>query len=304
MVEIVKDEKLIETQELTEQQLSALSDPIRQKILKTLSKQPTYPAKIAEKYNTSKQKIYYHIEQLKKAQLIEKQKTENHSGGQATYYKPTSQAYLLQLKNSGEKLPLPQHNQKTIKFLKPLIEEGELKGKIVVGSPSQHGPDQVRALDGHHAADIAYKLGNYSRTKKPAVKLDTEIISQEKLEQSMIILGGVLTNVIAKKFNENFPAYFSSKEFPYRELETPENSYNEGEIGVIAKTPNPENHEEKIYLVAGIQNKGTRAAVKAFKDLEQILENYKGGRFYAVIKGLDLDSDGQIDDYEVIEKIE
>ena len=298
---ILRDGKKIDAEELSEHQLAALSDPIRVKILEKLGEEPSYPAELAKKFDFSKQKMYYHFDKLQKANLIEEDRTENLSGGKAKFYRPISQGHILDLGTEGKEFPLPNQNEAVLDFLKPLIKDRELRGKIVVGSPDQHGPDQVRALDGHLASEIAFKLGNYCRKNSPSVKMDTEIIREESYEQSMIILGGVLTNIIAKRFNESFPAYFPSEEFPYRELETPKNSYSEGDIGVIAKTSNPENREESIYLVAGVENKGTRAAVLAFSDLENVVEDYNAGQFYAVVRGLDLNSDGEIDDYKVIE---
>jgi DNA-binding transcriptional ArsR family regulator len=301
MAGILREGKRIEADELSEQQLSALGDPIRVRILEKLSQEPSYPADLAKEFECSKQKMYYHFDKLEEAELIEVDRIENLSGGEASFYKPTARGYTLDLGGKGEEFPLPEQNENVSRFLRPLVKDGEMKGKIVVGSPDQHGPDQVRALDGHLASEIAFKLGNYSRKKSPSVSLDTEVIREDCYEDSMVILGGVLTNIIAKRFNESFPAYFPSEEFPYRELETPHNSYSEGDIGVIAKTSNPENREESIFLVAGIENKGTRAAVLAFSEIEEVVEGYEAGQFYAVIRGLDLNSDGEIDDYEVIE---
>lgn len=301
MVEIVRDEKLIESEEISEKHFSALKDPLRLRILKSLSEEPSYPAKLAEKFDFSKQKVYYHIKKLEEAGLIEEEKKENLSGGRAIFYRPSSQAYVLDLGGEGSYFPLPEHSREVSNFLNPLVKDGKLEGSIVVGSPEKHGPDQVQALDGHLASEIAFKLGNYCRKDSMSVKLDTEIVREEELDKSMIVLGGVLTNVIAKKFNESFPAYYSSEEFPYRELETPQSSYSDGDIGVIAKTSNPEDRQEKIFMVAGIESKGTKAAVMAFSELETVVENYEAGQFYAVVRGLDLNSDGEIDDYKVIE---
>jgi len=41
-----------------------------------------------------------------------------------------------------------------------------------------------------------------------------------------------------------------------------------------------------MHAVAGIRNAGTRAAVKAFKDLENLVEGYTDGDFYTIIRGL------------------
>jgi len=299
MAGFVKNQKIFDAEELTEEQLKALDGKLRLKILKILAEKPSYPAEIAKQLSYSKQKIYYHFKKLEKAGLIEQDRTENQSGGEAVYYKPTHKGYILDLGAKDQNIPLPEQNTETLNFLKPLIQDSEMNGSIVVGSAEQHGPDQVQALDGHLAGEIAFKLGNYSRTEKPVVKLDTEIVGEEDWNQNMLILGGVLTNLVAKKFNESFPAFFPSEEFPYRKLKTPNNSYSEGDIGVIAKTPNPEDREKKIFLIAGIQSKGTEAAVRAFQDLENVVEDYSAGQFYAVVQGLDLNSDGEIDDYKL-----
>jgi DNA-binding transcriptional ArsR family regulator len=300
MVRLIEDEDIFEGELLSEDQISVLN-PIRMEILRKLNQESNYPAALTEEFDCTKQKLYYHFERLKEAGFLEEERRENLSGGEAIYYRPSKSSYAFFLGEDGEKVPVPDSNESVVKFLKPLVEDGSIGGKIVVGSPDEHGPDQVWARDGHLSGEIAFKLGNYARKDSEIVQLDTET-DEEDFGESLLMVGGVLTNVVAEKFNESFPAYFPSQEFPYRELRTPENSYRSGEIGVIAKTSNPENREESIFLVAGVQQKGTEAAVKAFADLEDIVEGYEAGQFYAVVKGLDLNSDGNIDDYRVMEK--
>lgn len=297
----MRDGSIVEAERLSDKQLSVLT-PLRADILEELAENPSYPAEIAEKLGCDRQKIYYHFRKMEDAGLVEKDSSSQISGGEATYYRPSEDAYVLDLDGDSEEFPVPESNSDAVSFLRPLVREKEMNGHVVAGSPDQHGPDQVRARDGHLASEIAFKLGNYSRRNSDVVLLDTEIVKKELFDRSLLLLGGVLTNVVAKEFNESFPAYFPSDKFPYRELRTPENSYGSGEIGVVAKTPNPQNRSESLFLVAGVQSKGTRAAVKAFSDLEQLVEGYEGGRFYAVVKGLDLNSDGEIDEYRVMEK--
>jgi len=304
MVEFLRDGKLFEARSLSEEELKALDSDLRVQVLKSLSESSSYPAQLAKDFDCSKQKMYYHFEQLLEAGIIEKDYIEDKSGGEAIYYTPTKRGYVLDLGGEGDSFPVPDRNQDVKDFFKPLIQDSEMNGFVVVGSPDQHGPDQVQALDGHLAGEICFKLGNYSRKDKLVTKLDTEVVNEELFETNMVILGGVLTNVIAKRFNESFPVNFPREEFPYRQLKTPRSSFTDGEIGVIAKTSNPEIRENKIFLVAGIQSKGTKAAVKAFQDLEEIVEGYSAGQFYAVVRGLDLNSDGEIDDYKVIETSE
>ena len=297
-----KDEtEILEAVKLDSKKIKALSDSTRRNILEKLANQPSYPREVARQLNLEKQKSYYHFDKLEEAGLIEEERTENVSGGSAKYFKPSSPTYILDLGSEGKKVPWNSQETKTTKFLGNLINKGLLEGVIVVGSSEQHGPDQVQAKDGHLAGEVGIKLGNYCKTTNPAVKLDTEIFGNSSFDQNMILVGGVLTNTVTKKFNENFPASFEGENFPYREIKTPKNTYSEDAIGVVTKTSNPKDPEKDIFMVAGVRNQGTEAAVRAFKNLEDIVEDYGDGEFYRVVRGLDMDGDGDIDDYEVVE---
>jgi|AntDeeMinimDraft_4_1070355.scaffolds.fasta_scaffold00117_36 DNA-binding transcriptional ArsR family regulator len=302
MVEFIRDENLLaNATELDQSKLKALNDQTRLEILKILSETPSYPSEIAEKLGISKQKAYYHFEKLKDAGLLEKDHQEKRSGGLATYYKTPHSGLILDLEGKSEKVFVPERTGSLRNFLSPLVENGQLSGNIVVGSPDQHGPDQVRARDGHLAAELTMKLGGYASRDRDIVVLDTEVVRDSMFETSLLLLGGVLTNTVMKKFNPEFSAKFSGESFPYHEIKTPESSFTDENIGLIAKTKNPQNPDKSIYAVAGIRNAGTRAAVKAFKDLENLVEGYTDGDFYTIIRGLDMDGDGQIDDYEILE---
>lgn len=291
----------LNTESLSQERLEAINSPIRWKILELLARNPSYPAKVSKQLEIGKQKTYYHFEKLKDANLLKKQREEKHSGGLATFYKPSSGAYHLDLGGDGRRTFLPPHDKAVSRFLYPLSSKGEIQGKIVVGSSEPHGPDQVRARDGHLAGEIAAKIGNYSGVDGSVTLLDTDLSRDDDYGRNLLILGGILTNTAAKKFNGDFPVEFSGEEFPYREIRTPSETYDEGSIGVIAKSVNPVDPEKAIYLVAGVRSEGTRAAVNAFRDLESVVDDYKGGEFYRVVRGLDMDGDGRIDDHEIIE---
>ncbi len=289
----------LESERLDGEKLAALQDEVRMGIMQSLAREPSYPSRIAQQLDTGKQRAYYHFRKLEEAGLIERHHQEKVSGGQATFYRPSSQAYTLDLGTAGEKVFLPEFDGKSREFLEPLVEGDEIQGVVVVGSPDQHGPDQVRARDGHLAGEICAKLGNYARPGDNITVLDTDIFRDEAFDRDMLLLGGVLTNTVTKKFNREFPAYFSGEEFPYREIETPEDTYREEAVGLVART---ETHQgNTVFLVAGIRGVGTRAAVLAFRDLESIVSDYKGGDFYRLVRGRDMDGDGRIDDYEVVE---
>lgn len=301
MARVVDDGKAVEAEQITPEIIKALSDETRRNIVEEIGSGEAYPSEVAKELGLSKQKAYYHFNKLEDAEIIEKARSEEKSGGTATYYRLKSKAYYLLLSETSEGLPVQNISETTADFLSPLVQEGKLNGKIVAGSPDQHGPDQVRARDGHLAGEIGLEIGRYCDSNDRRIALDTEIFRNKAFEENMVLVGGVLTNTVTKKFNDSFPAHFSGEEFPYREISTPTSTYSEAAIGLVAKTSHPEDSSKSLFLVAGIQNQGTEAAVRAFKNLEDITEEYSGGDYYKIVRGLDMDGDGEVDDYEVVE---
>ncbi len=290
----------LESREMTDEMINSLRDQTRREILSELAEEPAYPAEIARELEISKQKTYYHIENLKEADLIEEERSENVSGGTATIYRSKAEALHLKFSEGTESgfKPVPENISR---FLKPVNHEDE-KLSVVVGSPDEHGPDRVRARDGHLAGEIGLRLGTYIQPSSTEIVKDVELVRDEDFDRNMLFLGGVLTNTVTKRFNEYFPVKFSGDSFPYREISTPESTYSEENIGVITRTEHPDNQEKTVFMVAGVRNKGTSAAVYAFKNLETIIEDYREGEFYAVVRGLDLDGDGEVDSFETVEK--
>lgn len=292
----------VKAEEVDEDILKALNDPTRRDILETLSEKPFYPSKVADELGISKQKTHYHFQILSDAGIIKKFKEEKRSGGLATYYKPSTGGFVLDLGGKGEKTDFKQRSEPVKKFLEPLIENGRVNGKIVVGSPDRHGPDQVRARDNHLSGEIGMKLGGYASCDQKLTVLDTELVRETSYNQNLLLLGGILTNTVSKKFNQEFPVKFEGENFPYREIKTRKSSYSQDSIGVIAKTSHPEDDTKTLLLVAGVRHQGTQAAVQAFKNIEELIEEYRGGDCYIIVEGKDMDGDGEIDDYDVLEK--
>lgn len=288
----------LESKELTDQMIECLRDQTRRDIITIVAKEPAYPAEIARQLDISKQKTYYHIKKLEDAELIEEERIKNVSGGTATIYRASVDAVHLGFRK-GESTSFNPIPEAISRFLAPINKSDSA---IVVGSPDEHGPDRVRARDGHLAGEIGLKLGKYCSPQDINVLEDVELVRDKSFDRNMILLGGVLTNTVTKRFNEYFPVKFSGESFPYREIETPDSTYSKENIGVVARTEHPDNSEKTIFMVAGVQNKGTRAAVYAFKNLETIIEDYRDGEFYAVVRGLDLNGDGEVDSFETVEK--
>ena len=304
MVRVFREGKVPEELDsaiLDEKKISAIDSKIRRDILELISKEPSFPAEIARELDLEKQKTYYHFQKLEGADLIEKVGERNYSGGTAQLFDIRYGALSLDLGADGKKTFLPSDDNSVRDFLSPLIEEGRINGKIVVGSSEKHGEDQVRAQDGHLAGEISAKLGNYARAIDTVVTLDTELTRSNQYDQNLIILGGILTNTAAKKFNGAFPVKFSGEDFPYREIETPESTYEGSRVGFIAKTRHPDDPDKSIFIIAGVRREGTRAAVEAFKQLETTVKEYEKGNFYTVVEGIDRSGDGRIDSFEIVE---
>ena len=293
--------ELIESDQLDEKKIKALSDQTRRNILEVLAEDEMYPLEVARKLGVEKQKTYYHFNKLENADLIKKTGEASVSGGTATLYKASAPSFYFDTGKKGEKNYSPSMNQDVKEFLNPIVKEGEFNGSIVVGSPEEHGPDRVQARDGHLAGEIGLEIGKYVESDSRKVALDTEIVRDDRFDESMIMIGGVLTNTVTRKFNDKFPASFEGESFPYREIQTPEASYSDEAIGVVAKTEHPKNSDRALIMVAGVRNSGTEAAVLAFKKLESLLDNYSKEDFYTVVRGLDMDGDGEIDEFEVKE---
>jgi DNA-binding transcriptional ArsR family regulator len=294
------DDRIVDAEELDLERVKSLTDSTRREILEILAEEESYPLEVSRELGIDKQKAYYHFKKLENSGLVEKVKSRKVSGGSATYYRTSAPAFVYDLGYGGDEIFIPEAGPGIKSFLGDVLGE-ELDYRIVVGSPEEHGPDQVSARDGHLAGEVAAKLGSYGKSSGKSVFLDTEIFRRDDFSGNLFLVGGVLTNTVTKKFNEEFPASFEGESFPYREIRTPESSYSEENIGVMAKTENPEDSDSSIFMVAGVRNQGTRAAVVAFKNLEDIVEDYEEGEFYRVVRGLDLDGDGEVDDFEVVE---
>ena len=81
-------------------------------------------------------------------------------------------------------------------------------------------------------------------------------------------------------------------------------TYHTDETGVIIKIKNPFNDKKQILLLAGKRYAGTKAVIISF--LRYFDEVCKGNKYnnkvYAkVIEGIDLDSDGIVDDVSILE---
>ena len=298
---IVKKEKdevfSLSAKELSFEQVGSASSLLAQKILHSLMEEPKYPADIAKGLKVHEQKVYYHIRNLEKAGIIEVVKKEAKKGATANFYKLTEPAFFVKLKKLEHTQKIAQIKGEST-YLEPFIINGKLDALIVVGSPDPHGPDKARSRDGYYGIDLALFLGTFlNYVPEFKVKLDTEIKDSE-LSNNLILIGGPITNKTTDHFNQQLPVRFENGNV--YSLIT-KRTYPEDEIGLVVKIPNPLNKDKSILVVAGKRFSGTKAAIIAFlKHFKRIQEGNSTNKkiMASVVEGIDLDSDGIIDDVE------
>ncbi|MDY6770842.1 MAG: S-layer protein [Candidatus Nanohaloarchaea archaeon] len=287
--------------------LRGLLNDTRWKILQHIAEKPSYPAAIADELDINDQNVYYHIREMRDSGIIEVASREERGGSLAKYYQPTAQAYALDLPGEGKPadMPISGTSSPVRDFLHPFISNGTIDCRIIVGSPDPHGPHQVRGRDGHYAVDIGALLGRHGSIEREVAELDTEVKNEDAYDDNLVLVGGPLTNTITAEFNSYLPVRFDQENFPYRRLLSDQTGeeYSDDSIGLIAKARNPKNQDHFIIVIAGIRNTGTTAAVLGLTEhADDILDDYENEDTWArVVRGRDMDSDGKIDEVEVVE---
>jgi DNA-binding transcriptional ArsR family regulator len=295
------------------QTLKTILGSLSWKILTLLSKKEMYPLEIARQLGMHEQKIYYHIRKLAKAGAITIVKEEKKKGATAKYYKTVSPAFGIEFPQGYKPiqnicaLSLDEQLQK---FFKEFIINGTFDGKIVVGSPTPHGPFKTSARDGHYAAHLALFLGQFAKLPiEFAVKLDVDVKVEKEEKNNLILVGGPGTNLLTQEVNDYLPIKFimqsSEQGFLLGGLSSKRTSqvYTSDVSGVVAKILNPWDSSKRIVVLAGNKAVGTKACVLALTNFwKKTLEKYRGeDTFAAAIQGFDLDGDGKVDSIEVNE---
>jgi DNA-binding transcriptional ArsR family regulator len=295
------------------QQLKMILGSLSWKILIMLSKKEMYPLEIARQLGMHEQKVYYHIRKLVKAGVIVVQHEEKKKGATAKYYKTVSPAFGIEF-SLGYR---PIQNVCTLsvdeplqKFFEEFIDKGVFDGKIIVGSPSPHGPFKTSARDGHYAAHLALFMGQFAKMPSEfAVKLDVDVKVEKEEKNNLILVGGPGTNLLTQEINEYLPIKFimqsSEQGFLLGGLSSKKTGriYTSDVAGLIAKIINPWDTTKRIIVIAGNKAVGTKACVLALTNFwKKTLQRFDGkDTFAVVVQGFDLDGDGKVDSIEVSE---
>lgn len=296
------------------QKLKMVLGKLSWKILTMLSEKEMYPLEIARQLGVHEQKVYYHVRKLAKAGAITVEREEKKKGATAKYYKTVSPAFGIEFPKGYttiQNISLQSMDEQIQRFFKEFVnDKGILEGKIVVGSPTQHGPFKTSARDGHYAAHLALFLGQFA--KMPAdfvIKLDVDVKAEKEEKNHLILVGGPGTNLLTQEINDYLPVRFnmqsSDQGFLLGGLSSEKTSrvYTADAIGVIAKIVNPWDTTKRIIVLAGNKAVGTKACVLALTNFwKKTLQQYRGEDTFAiVIQGFDLDGDGKVDSIEVME---
>lgn len=296
------------------QKLKMILNRLTWKILVMLSEREMYPLEVARKLGIHEQKVYYHIRKLAKAGAIVVTREEKKKGAIAKYYKAVSPAFGIELPQGYrtiQRLSLLGMNQQIQKFFNKFIrEDGRFEGKLVVGSPTPHGPFKTSARDGHYASYLTFFLGQFAKMPEEfAIKLDVDVKAEKEEKNNLILVGGPGTNLLTQEVNEYLPIKFnmqpSEQGFLFGGLVSRKTSrvYTADTVGLIAKIVNPWDNAKRVIVLAGNKAVGTKACVLALTSFwKKSLKYYHGeDTFATVIQGFDLDGDGKVDSIDILE---
>lgn len=282
--------------------------PTRWRILSELTIAEACAKDLSKKIGTSEQVICYHLKELERSGLIKLEKTVKKRGALAKYYKAEQKAIavipsIASMKGSSD-APQEALTEAAKKLLEPFISQGRLNGHIVLGSPDAHGIFRSRARCGDRATDLALFIGSLLPiSRESVVRLDTEI-SQEELMRNLILVGGPRVNTVTMTVNEHLSITYELTGHNLMISRISGKSYAGEDEGAIQMIVNPMNPESRILVVAGNTYLGTRAAVLALiKYTHQVASGNSLNRniVASVVSGLDVNSDGLVDDVEFLE---
>lgn len=281
---------------------------VSKRIIKELLNSPLYPKEIARRLNINEQIVYYHIRNLQKAGFLEIAKKEQINGIITKYYKLSSNAFSILLDSPKNFVEKKSDLEKIYEFLTPFIVNGKMNSIIIFGSPEPHGPTRSRARDLKIGTELCLFLGSFLKEYSDEyTRLDIEVKENELKNNNLIIVGGPGVNTIAARINETLPIRFGKKMNErylaiYSSLS--KKYYEEETQGILLKTKNPFNKEKYLLLIAGRRYNGTKAAMLSLlKHLKDICKGNKYNEkiFGHVVEGVDVNSDGAIEDIIILE---
>jgi len=288
-------QEVFKAKEIEVKKLNVFGSELAIKIINELAKKPGCAMDIARALNEHEQKIYYHLRRLEKAGIISLERTEIRAGALTKIYKIDFPYLTVKLFNDK---PVEHFvRPKEAELLHPFIENGKMNSIIVVSSPDPHGRFGAASSDGYAAIDLALFFGSFLKKVEINYRLDTQV-NEEDLRSNLILVGGPKANIVVDKLNKFLPIYFDEKNDWQIVSTLTKTVYRDEDVGLTIKMKNPFSPKNYVFLFCGKRFKGTRAAtlalIKHAKELEEG-NKFKEG-IARVVKGVDKDADGIIDD--------
>jgi DNA-binding transcriptional ArsR family regulator len=279
----------------------------RWRILSELLDEGKCAKDLAQELRTSEQVVCYHLRELERAGLVALERTVKKRGAMAKYYRAEERAVaIVPLRDGKPNRDVPEQTLSEIsaKMLDPFISTGHFDGRIVLGSPDAHGIFSSRARCGDRATDLALFIGSLLPvTRESIVRLDTEI-SEQELTHNLITVGGPRVNTVTMALNEFLPITYELTGRNMMISRLSGRSYTGEDEGAVQLIVNPNNQNAKAFVIAGNSYLGTRAAVLAFiKYTDEIARGNMGNKAVVarVVTGIDVNSDGLVDDVQFLE---
>ncbi len=285
--------------------LNIFNSDLSLKIVSELVKEPGCAMDLARKLEEHEQKIYYHLRKMENVGVIKITKIEKRYGMNANIYSLVSPVIAAKLYEDGKEIQNAANlkDMEHVDFFHPFIENGSLNAKIVVGDPNEHGRFDTKSKEGVYVNDLAILLGSsVNNFSFPYFTPDTEI-RESDLQNNLILIGNVRTNVIIDKIKDSLPLEFEEKGHSFRSKKT-KTVHKDPRTGYVIKIKNPMNPKKSIMVIGGLRTRGTRAAVVALtQNLKKLFDknDVNNGEFMRIVKGLDKEGRGLIDSFETIE---
>lgn len=277
-----------------------IANDLAMDVMKHLSKKAASSDELAKLLKTSKKKIQLVIKTLEKADLIAIQNTTPKRGN---IYKNVSNSFSYEVADANLKVALKEQrieDESTASFFRKFIKDGKFDGLICVGSTDPHGEYKSVAKDTHYAMYLTMFFGQFCELPKNfPIVLDTDVISKNLFKNNIILIGGPVTNLVTRDVNSYLPIKFE-KEDGWG-LKDRDGVHTRDYEGVVEKIKNPFDKSKDIILLSGIRHIGTFSSILASTKFSKM--TFKGysnePTWSALVRGYDIDGDGEIDSIEI-----
>jgi hypothetical protein len=282
---VISGGRVYRSEEAEHEDFAALSHEDRIRILRYLRDEgPDYASSISSALGIEEQRCRYHISCLLDQDFLEVSEAVPVNGSEAKNYSVSKSVHF---RGSDPVSPSPPVGKSVYSDLFSECSSVDLVG----GSPYPHGPKDVGARDTHLLGRVAKSVSR----KAPGVHTNIRLDTHQRTSENMVSIGGPLTNTSAETvLSRAEPSFDGRKGFSYA-LEA-SSRYRQKNVGVVVFA-----NEPVQICLAGVGLEGTKACVEFFCSADEHGMLSSSDPAYFVVEGLDSDSDGIVDEFQVLE---